>query len=158
MLNLSKDKIGGLVFLLFSVLYGYYARQIPLMPGDISQAFNAQTLPNILAITGALLSIILLVTSNNETNNGIDFSAYEFSLVFKLFALVVAFAITLEWLGFLISTILFLVSGFWILGEKNLKRMLIIAFSFSVICWFILSKLLSVYLSSGKVFTILFGS
>ncbi|MGH1440566.1 MAG: tripartite tricarboxylate transporter TctB family protein [Cellvibrionaceae bacterium] len=158
MLNISKDRVGGLIFLFFSIAYGYYARQVLLMPGDISQAFNAQTLPNALSIAGVVLSIALLVTAKTGFENRIDLVGYQFSLVLKLLVLIVAFAIILKWLGFILSTIVFLVGGFWALGEKSIKRMLIVAIPFAICTWFILAKLLEVYLAPGVLFTIFSGS
>jgi len=158
MLNISKDRVGGLVFLLFSVTYGYYAQQILLMPGDVSQAFNAQTLPNALAIVGVILSMVLLVTAKTSFENRVDLVGYQFSLVIKLLLLIIVFAGALKWLGFMLSTILFLVVGFWLLGEKSVKRILQVAIPFTVCTWFILAKLLDVYLASGKLFTVFLGA
>lgn len=157
MLNISKDYIGGLVFLLFSLLYGYYARQVPLMPGDVSQAFNAQTLPNVLAIAGVILSIALILTAKTGFQNRVDLVGYQFSIVAQLLLLVVVFAMVLSWLGFILSTISFLFVGFWILGERRVKRMLLVSIPFALCTWFILAKLLDVYLAPGKLFTLLLG-
>lgn len=157
MLNISKDQIGGLLFLCLSIVYGYHARQIALMPGDGIQPFNAQTLPTILAGLGFVLSIALLLTAKKGFQNRLDLVAYKFSVVGKLLLLIILFGIALEWLGFAVSTVFFLIGGFWILGERRPKTVLTIAISFSVCTWLILSQLLDVYLAPGKVFNMLLG-
>ena len=39
-MNLTKDRFGGLLFLLVSATYGYYAADIPLLPGDKSRQYG----------------------------------------------------------------------------------------------------------------------
>ncbi len=157
MLNISKDQVGGLLFLCLSIIYGYYAQQIALMPGDDQQPFNAQTLPTILAVLGSILSFSLLLTTKKDFHNRIDLIGYKFSTVGKLLLLIVLFAAALEWLGFVVSTVVFLLCGFWILGERRLKTIFIVSISFSFFTWFILSFLLGVYLAPGRIFSMLLG-
>ncbi len=159
MLKLNRDQIGGLIFLFVSLLYGYFARDIDLMPGDEHQAFNAQTLPSALSTMGIIFSSMLIVASSirKDAYLSIRCSAFNFSTIFKLLLLIVVFAISLKWIGFLVATVFFLVAGFWILGERNTKKMLTIAVLFSVITWFILHHLLDVYLAPGRLFSVLFG-
>ena len=49
---LSKDRIGALFMLAFSLGYGLMATRIALLPFQRSQAFTAQTMPEALAILG----------------------------------------------------------------------------------------------------------
>jgi putative tricarboxylic transport membrane protein len=158
MMNVSKDHISGVVFLFVSVVYGYYGYQIPLMPGDEFQVFNAQTLPIALGFLGAILSIILLLTADTGFQNRFSLIGYKFGLVSKLLFLIILFAIALKWIGFMLSTVLFLSAGFWLLGERRPKILLIVSISFSVATWFILSQLLGVYLASGRLFNLFLGN
>jgi len=157
MFTISRDQVGGLLFLCFSLVYGYYARDIALMPGDEYQSFNAQTLPNMLAILSGLLSCALIVSAKRDFHDRIDLVGYRFSLVIKLLFLIVMFAFSLTWVGFLVSTIAFLSLGFWLLGERRIKMILLIAGIFAVVIWFILSVLLGVYLAPGQLFTLFLG-
>jgi putative tricarboxylic transport membrane protein len=110
MLTISKDQIGGLLFLCLSIVYGYYARQIAMMPGDDVQPFNAQSLPTILAILGVILSTALLLTAKKGFQNRLDLIEYKFSVVGKLLFLIVLFGAAIEWIGFAVSTVLFLLA------------------------------------------------
>lgn len=154
---ITKDHIGAMVFLCLSVAYGYYAGQIPMLPGDEFEPFNAQTVPSALAVLGAVLSLVLLVTTRMDTNQRLRLGGYDFVLVALLLVLVVLFAIALEWLGFLISTVLFLIGGYWLLGERRIKILLIASVPFAVFIWFALSQLLDIYLAPGRLMTTLFG-
>ena len=60
-MNLTKDRFGGLLFLLLSVTYGYYAADIPLLPRDKFEPFHAQTMPYWLSGLGVIFSILLIV-------------------------------------------------------------------------------------------------
>ncbi|MFT6916724.1 MAG: putative tricarboxylic transport membrane protein [Motiliproteus sp.] len=154
---ITKDHIGGLVFLCLSVAYGYYGVQIPMLPGDEFQPFNAQTVPGALAVMGSVLSIALLLTTRQDPEQRLRLTGYDFALVGRLLLLVVVFGIALEWLGFLLSTILFLIGGYWLLGERRIKILLIASVPFAVFIWFSLSQLLDIYLAPGRLIFMLFG-
>ncbi|RDL45071.1 tripartite tricarboxylate transporter TctB family protein [Marinomonas piezotolerans] len=154
---ITKDHIGGLVFLCLSAAYGYYTGDISMLPGDEYEPFNAQTLPNILAYLGGILSIALILTASRDAGDRLSLKGYDFPIVVKLLVLVVLFSVALEWVGFLLSTILFLIGGYWLLGERRVKTLLIASVPFAVFIWFALSQLLDIYLAPGRLFTTLFG-
>ncbi|WP_370278680.1 tripartite tricarboxylate transporter TctB family protein [Pontibacterium sp.] len=156
-MNICKDHIGGMTFLLLSVAYGYYAGQIPLLPGDEYEPFTAQTVPSALAILGGILSIALLVTADRGEGSSLKLRGYDFSLVAKLLVLVVIFALALEWIGFLLATIVFLIGGYWLLGERRIKTLLVASVPFAVGIWAILTQLLDIYLAPGALFNQIFG-
>jgi putative tricarboxylic transport membrane protein len=154
---ITKNHIGGLLFLALSIAYGYYAGQIPLLPGDEYEPFHAQSLPSALAALGTLLSIALLVSSRFDPDQQLRLSGYDFALVAQLLVLVVLFALALEWLGFLVATILFLIGGYWLLGVRSFKTLLIASVPFALFLWFALAKLLDIYLAPGKLFASVMG-
>ena len=156
-MTLTKDHIGGLVFLGLSVTYGYYAGQIPLLPGDEFEPFHAQTVPDALALIGTILSVALLLTADRTADKKLSLRGYHFPLVSKLLLLVVVFAIALNWVGFLLSTVLFLVGGYWILGERRPKTLITASLPFAVGIWFVLTQLLDIYLAPGRLFAQFFG-
>ena len=60
-MNLTKDRFGGLLFLLLSVTYSYYTADIPLLPGDKFEPFHAQTMPYWLSGLGIMFSMLLII-------------------------------------------------------------------------------------------------
>ncbi|WP_207061114.1 tripartite tricarboxylate transporter TctB family protein [Motiliproteus sp. SC1-56] len=156
-MTFTKDHIGGLVFLCLSAAYGYYAGQIPLLPGDEYAPFHARSLPNALAFMGGALSIALLVSGRRDRAHRLQLGGYDFFLVGALLALVALFGIALTWLGFLVSTVLFLIGGYWLLGERRIRVLLLASVPFGVGIWFVLSQLLDIYLAPGRLFSYLFG-
>lgn len=99
----------------------------------------------------------MLVTARRDAASKLNLAGLDFMLVAKLLVLITAFAFALEWFGFLLSTIFFLVVGYWILGERRPKTLFIASVPFAVGIWFILAKLLDIYLAPGRAFTQLFG-
>jgi len=155
---LSKDQIGALVFLTLSLVYGYYAGQIAMLPGDEFEPFHARSLPTALAALGGLFSFLLLIGSSlnpSRREQGVRLKGYDFALVAKLLLLIVLFGIALKWIGFLLSTFLFLIGGYWLLGERRPKTLLLASLPFAVVIWFILAQLLDIYLAPGALFTML---
>lgn len=154
---ITKDHIGGLVFLCLSVVYGFYAGDIALLPGDEFEPFHAQTLPYALATLGGILSIGLLFTADKGVEHKLSLKGYDFPLVAKLLLLVVLFALALDWVGFMLATVFFLISGYWLLGERRPKMLLLASVPFAAGIWFVLTQLLDIYLAPGKLLTQLFG-
>jgi len=156
-MTITKDHIGGLVFLSLSLAYGSQVDTIRLLPGDELEPFHAQTLPYWLSIMGAVLSVALILTAERGSEHKLSLRGYDFALVAKLLALIVAYGVALEWIGFLLSTTFFLLGGFWLLGERRIRVSFGVAILFSLGIWFVLSQLLDIYLAPGQLFSGLMG-
>ncbi len=150
-MSLTKERIGAMFFLVLSIVYGYLAFQIKLYPGDELDAMTARTLPFFLSGMGILFSLVLLGTGNQE-DHGSNIAGLEWKPVILLMLLSLVYGFALDWLGFLISTTLFLIAGFWILGEKRPKILLMVAVPFVFIFWFGLTQMLEIYLAPGRIF------
>ena len=160
-MTLNKDQVGALVFLLLSITYGYYSTQIDLLPGDEFEAFHARSLPTTLAAIGSLLSIILLIISSYKTaddSSSLNLRNLNFVLTAQLLGLITLFALLLPWIGFLPGTILFLSGGYWLLGERRLRILMLASIPFASGIWFILTQLLDIYLAPGQLFILLAGN
>ena len=150
-MTLSKERIGALFFLVLSLAYGYMAYQIRLYPGDELEAMTARTLPIVLSGLGIVFSLILIATGKQE-EQGVNIAGLDWKPVILLMLLSLIYGYTLDWLGFLLSTTLFLIAGFWILGEKRPKILLLVAVPFVFIFWFGLTQMLEIYLAPGRIF------
>lgn len=155
-MTLSKTRLGGLIFLVLSIGYGYSATSIPLFPGEEFEPFSARTLPYALAVMGALCSAFLILFGKDDTSGELDLASLDIRLSTSLLLLMVGYGLALEWLGFLIATILFLMIGFWLLGERRLKTIVLVAVPFTVGFWLLLTKALDIYLAPGQILN-LFG-
>lgn len=153
---MAREKVGALIMLLFSIAYGLLATNIPLTFLSQQETFTARTMPYALAVIGCLLSLGIMVSptvdpagksSLREETKGMDWST-----AIQLVALMLVFGLTMKWLGFIVASILFLLAGFWILGERRKKLMLFAAIPLVFALWAIMSLLLGVYIAPGEIF------
>ena len=156
----NKDLIGSLIFLALSIAYGASAQLIPFYPGDEYEPFTARTLPFALSVLGAGLSFSLLISSLKKAREVsldqpvLKFAlGYDWSTVIKLLALMMFYALGLKWLGFIIATTVFLLGGYWVLGERRKKVLFGASLPFVVAFWFMLTQLLDIYLAPGQLFS-----
>lgn len=156
---MAREKVGALVMLLFSMAYGLLAFKIPLSFMAEQEFFTSRTMPYALSVLGIILTLMILVLPTadpsgkrtlKEETRGMDWR--------KAILLVVAmivYGLVMKWCGFIISSILFLMVGFRILGERRFKRMALAAIPLVVLLWFIMSALLGVYIAPGELFYML---
>lgn len=154
---MRKDKVGALVILVLSIVYGTMGLNIPEAPGIEDSGVTPASLPMALSATGIVGSLLILILpAPRRINHNRDESS--FTAAFKglnwrcaafLFLLMVGYGLTLKPLGFLISTILFLFGGFRAMGEQRIKLMLLVSIGMTVGFWFILTQLLRIYVEPG---------
>ncbi|MGB0734121.1 MAG: tripartite tricarboxylate transporter TctB family protein [Pontibacterium sp.] len=155
---LTKDRIGGLIFLVLALAYGYQATLIPLLPGDEYEPMNAATLPTVLAWVCGGLSFLQIVLGSGSADNKVNLVGLDFALVTKLLLLTLAFGFSLYWVGFAVSTALFLMVGYWFLGERRIKTILLASVPVAAAFWVLLVYALDVYLAPGQLFVMLGGA
>lgn len=153
---MAREKVGALLILLFSVAYGLLARNIQLSFLSQQEVFTARTMPYGLAIAGIVLSlaIIVLPTVDPAGKNSLvqETKGMDWSTAILLVVLMLMFGLIMKWLGFILSSILFLLGGFFILGERRIILMILSAVLLVLALWFIMSVLLGVYIAPGEIF------
>ncbi|GIC78817.1 tripartite tricarboxylate transporter TctB family protein [Moritella sp. F3] len=155
--RLNRDRVSGLIFLLVCLIYGYQATQIQLFPGDEYEAFTARTLPYLLTASGIIMSLLLIVMSptnicSTSTCENTNESSLDWRLLGAFVALMTAYGVGLTWLGFVLATSLFLLVGFWLLGERRKAVLFGASFPFVTVFWLLLTKVLDIYLEPGYLF------
>lgn len=150
---MSRDTVGALIFLAFSLAYGAATFDIHLFPGAEQAPFTPQTMPIALAALGIVVSGAMIFQSLRRTaardTLAATFGGKNWSTVFLLAGLMVLYGLTIREAGFMLSTALFLFGGFWVLGERRWIVMATTAIAVSVGFWTILSPLLGIYLDPG---------
>ena len=152
---MTKDKVGALVILILSIIYGAMALNIPEAPGIEDSGVTPSSLPMALSATGMIAALLILIlpaarqASGEETSLAAAFRGLDWSCAAFLFLLMAGYGLILKLLGFLIATILFLCGGFWAMGERRIKLMLLVSIGVTVGFWFILTQLLRIYLEPG---------
>ena len=156
---MKTDKAGALILLMFSIAYGLLAFKIPLTFLAQRETFNARTMPFALGIIGALLSFLILVLPSGQTDEKEEikdaFRGLDWPRVGLLIGIMIFYSITLRFLGFVISSIIFLMGGFYILGERRIWLLFIGSVPLVFFIWFLMSRILGMYIAPGEIFYLL---
>ena len=153
---MNRDKVGALFFLMFSIAYGLLATQVPLTFIAEKESFNARTMPYALGIVGTALSFLMLVlppaATGKQAGLKAAFQGLDWIRVGALVAMMVFYGLTLRLLGFVISSIIFLVGGFTILGERRIWLIFTGSVPLVLFIWYLMSKILGMYIAPGEIF------
>ncbi len=153
---MNKEKAGAIILLMFSIAYGICAFNIPLTFIAQKESFNARTMPFALGIIGSILSFLILVLPPSESGENASlksaFRGLEWPQVGMLVGMMIFYGITLRFLGFVISSIIFLISGFYILGERRVWMLFVGSVPLVLFIWFLMSRILGMYIAPGEIF------
>jgi putative tricarboxylic transport membrane protein len=156
---MKTEKAGALILLTFSIAYGLLAFKVPLTFLAQQETFNARTMPFALGIIGTLLSFSILVLPSGQTDEEDKvkdaFRGLDWSSVGLLIGIMIFYSITLRFLGFVISSIIFLMGGFYILGERRIWLLFIGSVPLVLFIWFLMSRILGMYIAPGEIFYLL---
>lgn len=150
---LCRDRVGAMLFLLFCLCYGYQTSNIPLFPGDEYEPFTARTLPTILTYIGIGLALLLLVTGQPDKKSSAVLT-FNWKLLIAFLLLMALYGLGLTYIGFVFATSLFLLSGFYLLGERRKSVLFGASFPFVIAFYLLLTQGLDIYLEPGLLFTI----
>lgn len=154
--QIHREKIGALIFLMFSIAYGALSQEIEIPFFAQEDFFTSRTMPFALAFLGGITSFLLLVLPSvgSEEDHSLRgaFRDLRWSPVIQLLLLMVVYGLTIKVVGFIFSTIVFLCLGFWILGERRPKVIFAASVPLVVGFWYVLSELLDIYIDPGSIF------
>jgi putative tricarboxylic transport membrane protein len=147
----------ALVFLTLSLLYGYSAYHYPLLPFEQNMAFLPNTLPLALSVLGVIVSLIILFSRAKEVNNAstetlASIRTFKLGKTFSLIFAMLAYALLLRPIGFLLATFLFLVGCSILLGERKIHLLMPIAAIAAFGIWYLVQQTLGIFLSPWPVF------
>lgn len=152
---MTKNAIGALFFLAFSCFYFYNVFNIKKMPANPYEIMNAASFPFYIGITGIILSLLIFILSFKDKDKEFLQKSYLKSLDFKTTSYFVAamifYGYTIRTLGFMISTTLFLIIGFYLLKERNIKLVLLTSVGVAVGFYLLLNNVLGVYIDPGLI-------
>ena len=136
---MSKNTVGALFFLVLSLFYGLMTFTIPLNLMARNAVFTARTVPITLAVCGIIISLLLLILPSSDADGRNTFikafRGFKWKQAVLLLALMIFYSFIIKLAGFIISTILFLIVGFRILGEQRVKILLLASIPFVVVFW-----------------------
>tara|TARA_A100000164_G_C21803785_1_gene721995 strand:+ start:512 stop:982 length:471 start_codon:yes stop_codon:yes gene_type:complete len=143
--NISPVKIISLLFFIFSGSYLYFAHQIVVFTFDENAPFNAKTFPIYLGYAGMILSGLYLILPEKKPSV-VDLSILDYKKTVSLILLMIFYGVTILKIGYFLSTSIFLVFSYLILGERRWGWVFTLSFPFVALFMFLLHGLLDIYL------------
>jgi len=155
---MALDRWIALAFIAFCCVYGYaafFTMDQSLPPILQRNPIWPSTFPKILAVLGIAVGMVVLFTPKPPAADGkpkdgaIDLTRlgdYHVGQAAALLALMVAYALTLRPLGFLGSTVAFLVIGAMVLGERKLHVLIPVAAVAAGSIWYLVQEVLGIFL------------
>ena len=137
-----KDLILGIVMLLFSGFYLFYAQQIKTRPKLTPSYASAKIMPILLGALLAVLSVVCIIQgirqmkANKKEENGKKMDKGDLMAVVFTFAVIIGYILIMPLLGFILSTVLYLFLQMLILApaeKRNYALFAIVAVVFTAI-------------------------
>ena len=152
---MALDRWIAALVLVAALAYAYAAFTYPLLPFERHMVFLPNTWPKVLSLLAILLSgAILLVPrpvggDEEDVLGRIDIAKmrqYKIGQALGLLAAMVLYALALRPIGFIASTVLFLVGTSWILGERRPVMMIGAAAIGAGVVWYLVDVVLGIFL------------
>ena len=152
---MALDRWIALVLLGICLAYGYaawFTMDDNLAPFMRRNPIWPSTFPKILSVLGIIAaSVILLGLEKSEDTKEaeIDYrrlGEYKTGQAVLLLVLMVAYALCLRPVGFLLSTTVFLIAGSFILGERKWHVMIPVAVIATASVWYLVQGVLGIYM------------
>jgi putative tricarboxylic transport membrane protein len=151
---MALDRWIALILLGICLIYGYtawFTMDEGLAPFMQRNPIWPSTFPKVLSIMGIVASTIILlgIEKGKPAVGEIDYRRlgdYYLGQAVLLLGLMVAYALCLRPVGFLISTVSFLILGSFILGERKWHVMIPVAATATLIVWYLVQEVLGIYL------------
>lgn len=146
---LNNARLGGLLFLCLSGAYGYFATEIPLDYFSRQETFTARTLPYFISAAGVLVSLLLLLTPSLPTDWA-RLRDLRWMPAGLLLMLMFAYGAVLESLGFPLATIAFLITAWFVMGERRPVWLFGLSIPLTFGFWLLMDQL-GIYLYPGDL-------
>ncbi len=159
---MALDRWIALIILCICLAYGYAAffTMDHLLPPFMQRnPIWPSTFPKILSIFGALTALVILLGLEKGTGeekvpeiNYRRLTDYKLGQALMLLGMMVAYALLLRPLGFLASTVFFLVGSAAVLGERKFQYLVPIAAFTAGFVWWLVQEVLGIFLSPWPTF------
>ena len=151
---MALDRWIALILLGLCLAYGYtawFTMDASLAPFMKRNPIWPSTFPKVLSILGTIACLIILtgIEKTEIKEAEIDYRRlheYKLGQAVMLLALMVAYALCLRPVGFIISTTAFLFLGAFILGERKWIIMASVAIIATMIVWYLVQEVLGIYM------------
>ena len=144
-MKINSVKIISLLFFVLSAFYLYTAHQIQVFAFDEGAPFNAKTFPIYLGYAGLVFSALYIILPETKPSN-VDLKVLDYNKTITLVILMILYGLTILRVGYFLSTSIFLVLSYIVLGERKWLWIFLLSFPFVAIFMYLLHGLLNIYL------------
>lgn len=144
-MRISPTKFISLLFFIFSVFYLYTAHQIVVFTFDENAPFNARTFPIYLGWAGIFFSGLKIILPEKVPTE-VDHKYLDYKSIIYLILVSIIYGAVILKVGYFLSTSLFLITSYYLLGERRWLWMFLLSFPFVAIFMFLLHGVLNIYL------------
>ena len=144
-MRISPTKFISLLFFIFSVFYLYTAHQIVVFTFDENAPFNARTFPIYLGWAGIFFSGLKIILPEKVPTE-VDHKYLDYKSIIYLILVSTIYGAVILKVGYFLSTSLFLIVSYYLLGERRWLWMFLLSFPFVAIFMFLLHGVLNIYL------------
>ena len=155
---MALDRWIALIFILFCCTYGYLAfftmdQDVP--PFMQSNPVWPSTFPKVLSVLGVIVGLVVLLglekpdAEKEPSATDINYRRlheYKLGQALALLGLMVVYALLLRPAGFIIATVLFLVAGSTVLGERKFHVMIPVSLIAAGFVWYLVQQVLGIFL------------
>lgn len=156
------DRWIALIILLICLVYGYtafFTMDAKLPPFMKFNPIWPSTFPKILSVLGIICALFIVLgieqDPTEQRSMDIDYTRlfeYKLGQAVGLLVIMALYAVLLRPLGFISATVLFLVLGSFILGERKFHIMIPVSGIATVGVWALVDSVLGIYLSPLPTF------
>ena len=144
-MKITPSKLISLLFFVFSGFYLYYAHQIQVFTFDENAPFNAKTFPIYLSYAGLIFSALYIILPETKPTN-VNLRILDYKKTILLVVLMILYGIFILRAGYFLSTSIFLVLSYIVLGERKWLWIFTLSFPFVAVFMYLLHGLLNIYL------------
>ena len=144
-MRISPTKFISLLFFIFSVFYLYTAHQIVVFTFDENAPFNARTFPIYLGWAGIFFSGLKIILPEKVPTE-VDHKYLDYKSIIYLILVSIIYGAVILKVGYFLSTSLFLIVSYYLLGERRWLWMFLLSFPFVAVFMFLLHGVLNIYL------------
>lgn len=148
MFNMKNlDRLVALLMMAFFIVYIYLSFSFELLPFERRMSFKPDTMPKGIGILGLILAVVVLFGADGRENkDNQNWRHYDYKRYVLMVVAMVVYATLLKPAGFVVATMGFIMAGAIILGERNYVKLGMIALIGALLIWFIVDKMLGIYL------------
>ena len=132
----DQDIFSGSLLIISAFIGYFFAAQLEnMVVAGLSAAFYPSLLFTVMLLCG-----IALVYHGTKRQEKIPFPAFKWGKLLPLTIALSFYVILLEFIGFILSTIFFVISAMYIFGEKRKKFLFTVPFITAIVVYYLFSK------------------